>query len=178
MSTIITNFFAGPGTGKSTTMGGVFYLLKSAGVRCEMATEYAKDKVWEKSTHTLDNQIYVFGKQHHRIWRLLDQVEVVITDSPLLLSLYYGNRESDTFKRLVLEEHNRLNNYNVFLAREKPFDPVGRLQNEAQAKAIDEELKSILAAAECTYESYPAVPSSAYTIADRIKTKLDAARSH
>lgn len=142
--TLVINLFGGPGTGKSTTCAGVFSLLKNRGVNAEMALEFAKDKVWEKSTHTLSNQIYIFGKQHHRFWRLRGQVEVIVTDSPLLLSLYYGNRESDTFHRLVIEEHEKFRSLNFFLERVKPFNPSGRLQNEEQAKGIDGELRRIL----------------------------------
>lgn len=40
----VINLFAGPGSGKSTTCAGVFSKLKLAGVNCEMALEYAKDK--------------------------------------------------------------------------------------------------------------------------------------
>ena len=64
---IVVNLFAGPGSGKSTTCAGVFSKLKLAGVNCEMALEYAKDKVWENSLDVLDDQIYVFGKQLHRL---------------------------------------------------------------------------------------------------------------
>ncbi len=39
-------------------------------INCEMALEFAKDKVWEESFKTMDDEIYIFGKQFHKIWRL------------------------------------------------------------------------------------------------------------
>ena len=53
--TLLVNFYAGPGTGKSSTMAGVFSELKWMGVNCEMAPEFAKEKVWEGSLNILDN---------------------------------------------------------------------------------------------------------------------------
>ena len=66
-----------------------------------MALEYAKDKVWEESYGVLENQIYIFGKQLHRVWRLIDKVDIIITDAPILMSLIYGSRESEEFHALV-----------------------------------------------------------------------------
>ena len=43
--TIVVNLIGGPGSGKSTTAAGLFYNLKKLGINCEMALEYAKDKV-------------------------------------------------------------------------------------------------------------------------------------
>ena len=82
---LIVNLFAGPGAGKSTIAAYVFARLKMAGVNCELAPEFAKDKVWEHNQTALDNQIYVFAKQYYRITRCADQVDVVITDSPVAL---------------------------------------------------------------------------------------------
>lgn len=144
-NTLLVNLFGGPGTGKSTTMAGLFSKLKMAGVDCEQAPEFAKDKVWEGSTKVLGNQLYIFGKQHHRLWRLAGKVSCIVTDSPLLIALYYGKHiTTDTFKNLVLEEHNRFPTLNVFLKRVKVYNPSGRMQTEKEAKQIDVELLNIL----------------------------------
>lgn len=137
--TKVINLFGGPGTGKSTCCAGLFYQLKTRHVACEMATEFAKDIVWEGSTVILDNQIYVFANQHQRIHRLLGKVEYIITDSPLLLSLVYGRKMQESFHRLVYEEHKQMNNINVFLRRnpKKPFNPAGRLQTQERAIGLD-----------------------------------------
>lgn len=143
--TLIVNLFGGPGTGKSTTAAGLFCELKQEGINCELVTEYAKDRVWDNHLACLDDQLYVFGKQYHRIHRLLDKVEVVVTDAPLILSAYYGATNTpDSFKQLVLDIHGGLTNYNVFLQRVKEYNPSGRLQTEEGAKAIDVELKKLL----------------------------------
>lgn len=88
--TIIINLIAGACAGKSTIASGIFYKLKMKGVDCEQSLEYAKDRVWEGSYSTMDDQIYMFGKQYHRVWRLNHKVQVVISDSPLILSIYYN----------------------------------------------------------------------------------------
>jgi len=142
--TLVINLFGGPGSGKSTLMAGIFSELKFRGINCEMAPEFAKEKVWEGSLDILSNQLYIFGKQHHTIFRLLGKVDVIITDSPIILSLYYGKNCSDNFKKLVLEEHNKLHNLDLFIQRIKEYNPKGRLQTEDEAKQIDEELITIL----------------------------------
>lgn len=144
MSTLIVNLFGGPGTGKSTTAAGIFHQLKLQGVNCEMALEYAKDKVWEESEQVLDNQLYVFGKQFHRIWRLLGKVDVIITDSPLLNSILYYEDKNPFFPEMVVFEHSRLNNLNIFLKRVKKYNPAGRLQLEEKAKLLDLTIQGIL----------------------------------
>lgn len=174
MDALIINLYGGPGTGKSSLAAGLFSELKWRGRTTEMALEFAKDKVWERSTAVLNNQIYIFGKQHHRIWRLRDQVEVVVTDSPLLLSLIYGaENTSKQFHELVLHEHRELRNLNVFLERLKAYNPKGRLQTEEEAKNIDGRVRSML---EDTVESYivmPAQPESIKPLADRVEGILE-----
>lgn len=140
----VINLFAGPGSGKSTVCAGLFSKLKLSGINCEMALEYAKDKVWEKSFRTLDNQIYVFGKQLHRIWRLKDQVDLIITDSPLLFSLIYDKTYNSKFKDLVIDQFNCFDNINYFINRGEDYNPKGRMQTLKEAEEIDLMIKGML----------------------------------
>jgi hypothetical protein len=168
ISTLLVNLFAGPGTGKSSTMAGVFSELKWRGVNCEMGPEFAKEKVWEESLAILGNQIYVFGKQLHTIYRLMDKVDVIITDSPLLLSLIYGHKEGDAFKNLVLEVHQRFHNFNVFLNRHKKYNPAGRLQTEKEARIIDDKIKNLLLTNGIFYVSLDSGKETVKAIADKV----------
>lgn len=88
---IVVSLYAGPGAGKSTLAAYTFSKLKMLGVNCELVTEFAKDKVWEKNNTALDNQIYIFAKQQYRIARCADKVDVIVTDSPLFLSAFYNS---------------------------------------------------------------------------------------
>lgn len=170
--TLYVNLVAGPGAGKSTTAAGVFFELKQAGVNCELVTEYAKDLVWGRTTETLGNQIYIFGKQYHRLWRLRDQVDVVVTDCPLFLSMFYGANESDAFRALVLETFNSMDNLTYFLDRVKRFNPVGRLQTEDEARKIDSVLLDLLQTHVSDYEHITADRAAAGTIADDVLARL------
>lgn len=115
-----------------------------AGVDCEMALEYAKDRVWEEAFATMDDQIYVFGKQYHRIWRLNGKVQVIITDSPLPLSIYYAKMDSKYFGDFVIEQFNKFNNMTYVIERNSVYNPNGRVHTEEQSKEIDKTLVNIL----------------------------------
>jgi len=148
---IVVNFYGGPGSGKSTTAAGVFSKLKTMGVNAELITEYAKDKAWEnpvgpdgKFAPIFDNQIYIFAKQHHRLFRLNGQVDVAVTDSPILLSSVYNDGKFPALDNLVVETFNGFNNMNYYLNRVKPYNPKGRNQNEEQAIFIDGKVKKLL----------------------------------
>ena len=150
---LIVNLFAGPGAGKSTIAAYVFARLKMAGVNCELAPEFAKDKVWEHNQTALDNQIYVFAKQYYRITRCADQVDVVITDSPVALSVLY-NRDPDLNKPLgdmIRIVNGRYDMLNYFVNRVKPYNPAGRLQTEQQAREMDVRVKDLMSGLDMPY---------------------------
>lgn len=143
--TIVINLIGGPGSGKSTIASGIFYNLKKNGIDCEMALEFAKDKVWEESYRTLDDQIYVFGKQYHRLWKLLGKVDVIITDSPLILSAIYNKEQSDYFEDFIIEQFKKFHNKVYFIERNSSqYQENGRMQNLEEAIEIDEKILDIL----------------------------------
>jgi nicotinamide riboside kinase len=144
-NTLIVNLYGGPGSGKSTMMASLFAKLKWNKIDCEMATEYAKDKVWENSIHILDDQLYVTAKQYHRLFRLNGKVDVILTDSPILLGTIYNETiKIQEFDILVYKLNEQFNNLNIFLERKKVFNPNGRLQTEEEAKTKDNEILNML----------------------------------
>lgn len=170
---LLVNLYGGPGCGKSTGMAYLFSHLKMAGVNCEMVPEFAKELVWEERFKTLSDQIYVFGKQQKRIKMLEGKVDVVITDSPLLLSLHYGKDLSDSFKQLVLETYNQYDCMNFLLRRVKEYNPNGRMQIEDEAKDIDAVLFDMLFDNGFEYSIVDGNQDGYDTIIERILKKLE-----
>lgn len=143
---ILVNLFGAPGAGKSTGAAYIFSQLKMRGVNAELVTEFAKDKVWEESKAVFNNQAYIFGKQYFRISRCADKVDVVITDSPLLLSVIYNNDPvlGEEFNEVVRKVMNNYNCMNYYLTRTKKYNPVGRFQTEAESDEIADEIHQLL----------------------------------
>lgn len=144
---IVVNLFAGPGVGKSTTAAGLFHRLKVAGRSVELVTEYAKDLTWEKNHCQLGNQMRILAEQHHRLHRLDGQVDIVITDAPLLISAIYAERWlPDSFYSLVHDLHGLFNNRNFYLERPKEarYETAGRNEDLSGAVALDRRIKCML----------------------------------
>lgn len=134
----VINLFGQPGAGKSTGAAYIFSQLKLRGINAELVTEFAKDKVYEETKEVFNNQIYIFGKQYFRMSRIANKVDVIITDSPLLLSSFYTSGESydKELNNLVLKVFNSFNNFNFFIKRTKTYNPSGRFQTEDESDKI------------------------------------------
>lgn len=144
---IVINMYGAPGAGKSTGAAYLFSKLKMAGINAELVTEFAKDKVWEENPTVFKNQVYLFGKQYYRMSRLEGKVDVIVTDSPLLLSSFYNmDREvlGDEFDALVTKVAKSYNSINIFIRRVKPYNPKGRFQNEAESDEVHRQLVKFL----------------------------------
>lgn len=170
---IVVNMLAGPGTGKSTAAAGVFSLLKMHGVNAELITEFAKDLAWEERFITMDNQSYIWGKQHHKMWRVKDHVDVMVTDSPLLFGLIYGKDNPKCFNEMILHSFNQFDNMNYFLVRKKPYNLKGRIQTEEKAKQLDGEISLMLAGNSIRFKIVPGSYEGINDIAKQVLRRLD-----
>lgn len=149
--TKVINFFGQPGAGKSTLAADTFATLKRRGINCELVNEYAKAVTWRKAQPILTDQLYVFAKQYNYQHRLIGQVDYIITDSPLILSLFYGVDEGTAFEELVRCKWRMFDNINFFVRRTKEYNPNGRNQTEKQSDEIAEALLKILLREEIDY---------------------------
>lgn len=175
--TLIVNLYGAPGSGKSTTRADIFRQLKSAGINCEEVYETAKKLTWAKRDKELTCQPYIFAKQLRDIEVLLGQVDVIITDSPLLLARYYTNKYSpgkypNSFLNLVAEQSEMFENLNYFIDRTAVYNPSGRNQTEDQANAVGHELLSMLDELGVSYKRMPGQEGTADIIVDDILFKI------
>ena len=143
---ILVNLYGAPGAGKSTGAAYIFSQLKMRGINAELVTEFAKDKVWEESKEVFNNQAYIFGKQYFRISRCADKVDVIITDSPLLLSTIYNDNPilGEEFNNVVRNVANSYDSINYYITRVKEYNPKGRSQSEEESDAIADRVKDML----------------------------------
>lgn len=144
MNTLVVNCYAGPGAGKTTCAWEVAAELKKKGINCEYVSEYPKELVWEGKLDLLKNQEHIFKEQANRLARLRGKVEVIVTDSPILMSHIYGENNSDAFTQRIDAEYNKYYNFNLFIQRGKGFQQEGRLQNREESVALDKKIKDML----------------------------------
>jgi len=147
--TKIINLYGGPGTGKSTTAAGLFHLMKLEGYEVEIVTEFAKDLTWSERHVELQDQVFVLGEQHHRVYNLMDKVDFIITDSPILLSSVYAKFGSNQRVNVCIDSlakalYMKYCNFDIMLNRVKKYNPNGRNQTQEQAEDLDKMILSKL----------------------------------
>ena len=140
--TKIINLYGGPGIGKSTLAAGIFYEMKSRGLSVELVTEYIKSAVWEQRTRVIEDQLYVLAKQTRKISIILGQVDYIVSDSPILLTLVYCKDQSicNLAKKLHSEHHT----LDIVIPREFEYVDVGRLHSEKEAYDLDARIHKLI----------------------------------
>ena len=171
---IVVNLFGVPSAGKSTGAAYIFSKLKMAGVNAELVTEFAKDLDWEENNVALGNQLYVFSNQLHRMYRCSDKVEVLITDSPLPLSIIYNKSAilGEAFNQTVMNCFNAFDNLNYLVLRDRPYNPKGRIQTEEEAEALKKPLSDLLEGRNIEYTTIKGNLQAFNNVVDTVLAKL------
>ena len=147
----VINLFGGQGIGKSTISAAVFVELKRNNFKTELRTEFAKDLIYEQRESILKcDQLYVLAKQNRKLSSLLSQdLEYVITDSPIFLQMIYNNSENlnqKIFEDLTIDIFLRYNNLNFLIERNPSyvFQSDGRRHSLEESQNIDKIIKNKL----------------------------------
>lgn len=147
--TIIVNLLGGAGCGKSTARAGVYSALSMRGDNVEEVPEWIKQRVYEDNKLVKKDQGYVYCNQRRALCAVTECKskhfkELVITDSPLLLSIIYDSKHDKDFKQLVLSDFNSFDNINIFIKRGERYDSSGRYNNLEYAKNTDHEIRKLM----------------------------------
>lgn len=135
-------FYGGPGSGKSTTAAGVFHALKMRGYNVEHVPEYIKNWAYEGRAPKSFQQLYVFAKQLNREDVLFPHVDMIVTDSPLLMNTVYSKKYNfPGWKQLVdlaMLYEEEFPGLHIFLDRKNiSYKSEGRYQGLNDAIEID-----------------------------------------
>ena len=141
----VVNLLGGPGIGKSTLAATIYVELKRRGMEVEYVAEYPKELVYQNNTVALSDQVYVFAHQYHKIWTAAQHNELIITDSPILLSAMYNPDTSHNFQELIVELHSNFNSMNVVLKRTaETHSMVGRVHSLTESVSVDNRIRELL----------------------------------
>ena len=156
---IVINAYGGPGAGKSVACLDVCSALKKAGYTAEYVQEYAKELVYDKNMEMLNgtakNQFAILKEQTRRIDRLYDQVDFIVTDSPIMLNSIYNKELTQEYGFEVNQLSEAYVNFSVFIERDaSSFEEEGRIHNLNESIEKDNEIKSMLDEYEIRYKSY------------------------
>lgn len=178
--TIKIGLLGGPCCGKSSLAAAVFAKLKSNDITADYVPEFAREAINKKIVDptTLSGQFVIYDEQKFREDCIPEEIQYVISDSPLVFCFPYALEYSSVYNKS--DRHLLHNIYLKFLdsfsrydylflcCREKKYILDGtRTQTEEQAIEIDNKIKFLLDIHHVKYSELFG------TIEERVKQVLD-----
>lgn len=145
--TIVVEFWGGPGSGKTTAAHQLFGELKNLHLEVEYLPEQIKRHAWMGKTLTRADILDAVSQQLIREVELIGHVDILVTDSPVEMSIVYNPElKIETFQNLreVFGNHKYRTQMPYYVPRTKKYLKQGRWQNEEEAKKIDDKVADLL----------------------------------
>jgi energy-coupling factor transporter ATP-binding protein EcfA2 len=171
---LVVNLFGAPGAGKSTLALLVAGILKTKypEFSTECPDEIAKLAVYDEAHKALRCQIYIAGRQHWQIARCEGHADIVVCDSPILLSPVYGEDLPAAFFDVCVHYHNMYPSLNYFVTRRHAFESKARVHGEIDEAPISAKIEDTLKRGGVVYRETVSMIAEAYTIADEAAKSL------
>ena len=150
--------------------------MKAHGFRVELIQEYVKSAVYEDRKF-FDDQVYIFAKQNRKQHVMRNEVDWLITDSPLILNGVYAHKNYfPSFAKMCIEAYHSYDNLNFLIKREKEYVELGRMQTEQEAKEIDNKVISLMLDNDIKFKTIPgtnAAPTRILNILQALERKRE-----
>ena len=182
MKTIVVNLIGAAGSGKSTLASEIFAKLKREGYNCEYVPEFVKKSVYENNMTILNNQLVILANQYYNMDILRDKVNIIVTDSPIILSIFYNQNNhskentfkipDEIFKKLILYIHGTFDNLNFFIVRNHEYKREGRYQDEDQVKLEEAKLMNMMNKLNIDMQHLLSTDDCAKIIIDKVKERM------
>jgi thymidylate kinase len=144
------NFLAGPNAGKSTQAALIYSELKKRDYNVELVREVIKKSIYRGMRPTIWSQIPIYGAQFDEelICAESNDVDIITTDCPTLLTIFYTKHNHNPAWKHLLEIENLFEklhpSINIFLKRGLGFNQKGRIHDLKQSTEIDRDIKLFL----------------------------------
>lgn len=144
-----------PGCGKSTLASEIYTKCKKQGYNIELVREYIRELFsigWKPET--IADQYYIMQKQHEREQNVHDDVDIIVTDSPIILPFYYGKQlYNGTLHDMIIYselqsmfmQHMQYYDFIIMLERSHEYVEDGvREQSEEESNKVHEDLMQLM----------------------------------
>lgn len=150
-------FYAGPGSGKTTAAFNLFSEIKKEDIHVEFIREVAQERILQNKEVSPARQLSILVEGVDRAEVLISKgYKNIITDTSLDLSMYYGmGHEYEPEMRAILKKfYAKVHRVKVFVIRNKnkKYHQLGRFQTKEESMEIDNKLLDMFGPFDFTVE--------------------------